>query len=607
MTKHIIQLCVIFFAFQLKGIAQTVEIDSNGLKLIRITHTDQIIKNEQDKFQRFIGAVVIEHDGIKMTCDSAFLYLEKNYVEAFGNVNILKANGTNAHSDYMKYTGNNNTAYMKDNVSIVDGANTLFTQDLTYNIKTKIGKYTKGGTLQTEGTTVSSVNGNYNGYSQQTYFKDSVFITNEKYNIESKELTYNIKTKVVKMLDESVIVTENSTIYTKTGTYDSKNSQANFTSRTTVESEDQIIIGNTLTYNDKTGMGKARGNVYIIDTKNETKLTSDEAAYNKLTGYGKAIGHVRIENEGGKSILTAQTTEYNKKTGYAIAKGNVEFIDTVQKSKLKAGVVEFNEFSKFMLASVNPKLITVDDEDSLFMRSDTMMSIRMKDFSSLKRIPVPSNNKKGNSTNTTYNMLYADSTAKGLEGEEEPKIIIANHTVKLFADSMQAVCDSLIYSQQDSTFRLYKKPVLWSKKQQSNADTIFIHTINNKLAELNLRNNALLISETGFETMYDQVAGTFIDAYFTENKIQYVHVNQNAESIYYAKDESEAYIGTNRAESAEMNVYFTDQEVDHIVFITDPKGDFYPIDKLTESLKFLNSFQLLTERKPKSKQEILED
>lgn len=598
-------LLLLLIGFTFYNHAQVVSIDSNGLKLIRITHTDQIIKREGDIFQRFVGTVQIEHDGITMTCDSAFLFLEKNYVEAFGNVNILKANGTNAHSDYIRYTGNNNTAYMSGNVSIVDGSNTLTTQELTYNIKTKIGKYNKGGSLTADGTTVTSVVGNYNGYSQQAYFKDSVVVVNEKYTIESKELTYNMKSKVVKLLNESTIITENSTIYTKTGTYDSKTSQANFTSRTTVESEDQIIIGNTMTYNDKSGIGKAKGDVYVIDAKNETKLTSKEVEYNKITGYGKATGNVVIENEGGKSTLYADVSEYNKKTGYARAKGNVEFRDTVEKSTLLAGLLEYNEFSKFMLASLNPKLITINEKDTLYMRGDTMLSVRLRDTADMKMMALRDEKKK-NILGYTYKLLYADSTYKS-EEKDEPKLIIANHHVKLFADSMQAVCDSIAYSQLDSTFRLYKNPVMWSKDQQCVADTIFIHTINNKLAEVNLRNNAFLISMTGYETLYDQVAGIFIDAFFENNEIYYVHVNQNAESIYYARDDDKAFIGANRADGAELKVYFVEKEVDHIVFVNEPKGNFFPIDKLQDSNKFLSAFKLHTDRKPKSKKEILED
>lgn len=584
-----------------------VAIDSSGIKLIQITHTDNILKREGDVFQRFVGSVQIEHDGFTMTCDSAFLFPDKNYVEAFGNVNILKANGTNVHSDYMRYTGSNSTAFLKGNVSITDAANSLFTQELIYNIKTKIGKYTQGGTLTAEGTTVNSRLGNYNGFTQQTWFKDSVVVSNEKYSIESKELTYNIKTKVVKILDESVIYTENSTIWSRSGTYDSKNTQAVFNSRTTVESDDQIIIGNALTYNDQSGMGKAKGDVYVIDTKNETKLTADEAEYNKLTGYGKATGHVRIESEGGKSILRSEVTEYNKKTGYAIARGKVIFEHTVQQTSLLPGIMEYHAFSKFMLATVNPKLITVADGDSLFMRADTMYSLRIQDREKLKWIPELSSAKKS-PTAYRYSLLYADSTYRNPDPkQEEPKLIIGHRNIKLFSDSMQAVCDSLSYSQADSTFRLYKNPVMWSKNQQSHADTVFIKTIDNKLSEVNLRNNALLVSLTGYENVYDQVSGLFIDAFFERNEIQRVHVDQNAESIYYAKDDAGAYIGTNRAESAEMTVFFINKEVDHILFVNDPKGNFYPIDQLTDTIRYLNSFKLFTERKPKSKEEVMQD
>ncbi len=598
----------LFMLFQsVTTTAQVVEFDSTGMKIIKISHADSVIgfNNAKSSYQRLLGAVTIEHDGFIMTCDSAHLFMSNNYVEAFSNVNIAKANGINAHGDYIKYTGNNNTAYMKGNVQIVDGSNILNTEELTYNIKTKIGKYYKQGTIQTEETTISSEEGSYNGYSQQTYFKKNVFVTNAKYNIESKELTYNIKTKVVKILDQSTIISDNSTIHSKNGTYDSKTGNAVFTSRTTVETEDQTIIGNKLTYNEQTGNATATGDVVVIDVKNETVLNADKVDYNKKTGNGKATNHVKIEKENGKNILYANEAIYNKLNGYVKTTGNVVIIDTEQKSTLRAGIVEFNENSSFMLATVNPKLITLTETDSLFLRADTMMNIRIRDEKKLSKINI--NPQKKEKPIMVYNLLYADSTFKTLEDEDDKKIIIANVKVKIYSDSMQGVCDSLIYNQNDSSFKLYKNPIVWSKNQQSNADTIFIYTENNKLKKLQLINNAFLLSLTGFETYYDQVSGIYIDAYFENNEIQQVHVNQNAESIYFAKDDNEAYLGSNKSESATMTVYFKDKEVQKISCIDNPKQVFTPIDKETDATKFLNTFRLLTDQKPKSKEEILRD
>ncbi len=598
---------LLLLLFHCSLLAQSSSLDSSGLKIIQIVHVDSLLgtNGEGNNFQRLLGSVVIEHDSVHMTCDSAHFYQDQNTIEAFSNVVISKANGATATSDYIKYTGSNNTAFMKGNAQIMDDGKTLTTDELTYNIKTKIGSYNKGGTLQTDSTTVTSEIGNYNGYTQQTYFKNNVVVTNPKYNIESKELTYNIKSKIVKLLDESTVLTENSTIYTKGGTYDSKNESAIFDKRSTVENENQIITGNTLTYNEKTGQAVAIGNVIIIDTVKGSKITADKTEYNKISGYGKAIGHVHIDQDSGKTQLTANELEYNKKTGYVKALGRVILLDTVQKTTLLAGVVESNEYTKFMLATEFPKLISIADGDTLYMRADTMMSVRVKDVMIIKKVPSEIN-KKNKTRTYTYNLLIADSSFAS-ENEQEPKLIIANRHVRLFSDSLQAVCDSFSYTQSDSMFRLYRNPIIWSKNQQTNADTIYMHTKDNKLSELNLLHDALLISSTGYATMYDQIAGSLIDAYFIQNEIQFVHVNQNAESIYYAKDEGGAYIGANKAEGAEIKIYFEDKAIRRLVILNDPKGVMYPMDKLPDDQKYLANFKILTDKKPKSKAEILED
>jgi len=56
-----------------------------------------------------------------------------------------------------------------------------------------------------------------------------------------------------------------------------------------------------------------------------------------------------------------------------------------------------------------------------------------------------------------------------------------------------------------------------------------------------------------------------------------------------------------------MTVYFKDKEVQKISCVDNPKQVFTPIDKETDATKFLNTFRLLTDQKPKSKEEILRD
>ncbi|MEZ5047812.1 MAG: OstA-like protein [Chitinophagaceae bacterium] len=578
--------------------------DSLQLKLIKINHTDSLRKYENQVYTSFLGTVMIEHEGIQMTCDSAHLYLENNFVEAFNNVHITKANGTTAEAQYVKYTGNNYTAYMKDGVSIIDGNNTLHTEELTYNIKTKIGKYFQGGTLQNEETTISSDLGTYNGYNKQAYFRKNVIVSHPKYNIETEELTYNTNTKVVKFIAPATIINEENYIETKGGTYNTETGNATFTERTHIENQEQIIEANNIKYNDKIGKAFAKGNVIVVDQKNESTLYANQANYNKQTGFGDAEGDVLIIQSNGKTTIRADKTIFNKKTAYSQLNGHVIIIDTSEKSKLLAGQVQYNNHTKFMLATQHPVLISKQDEDSLYLRADTMINIIHQDISTLSYIPQ----KDGKKTIYVYNLLYTDSNfiERSDEDNETQRVIIANHHVKLYSDSLQAVCDSLSYSQVDSAFRLFKKPILWNQKQQASGDTIYIFTTaNNKIKKIELKQNALLISQSIYEAFYDQISGGYIDAFFENNKIHKAFVNQNAQSLYFAKDDDERYSGVNISESSSIKILFEDEKIDKIVLYEKPSGVFHPIDKITDAEKKLNTFVLYTEQRPKNKQEIL--
>jgi len=54
------------------------------------------------------------------------------------------------------------------------------------------------------------------------------------------------------------------------------------------------------------------------------------------------------------------------------------------------------------------------------------------------------------------------------------RYFLAFHHVRIFNDSLQAVCDSLYYSTEDSTFRLFKDPVAWNDKTQIKGDTMYL-------------------------------------------------------------------------------------------------------------------------------------
>ena len=83
------------------------------------------MQTDSGLMQRMIESVQLRQGETLMSCDSAYLNLVTNNMEAFGNVRISQPGGTQVTSDYLRYTGNKKLAYLRGNVSLTDGKNNL--------------------------------------------------------------------------------------------------------------------------------------------------------------------------------------------------------------------------------------------------------------------------------------------------------------------------------------------------------------------------------------------------------------------------------------------------------------------------------------------------
>lgn len=276
-----------FFAFlanaqQAKDTAGTMSINIEGAKRLVQDKTDTAT------IFRFYGDVRLSQGTTVMTCDTAFLNQEANNMEAFGNVNIVQAGGTSVTSNYLRYTGNTKLAYLNGDVSLTDGKNSLWSEELNYDLGNKIGSYNNGGTLKSEATTVSSNIGVYHVKEKDARFSEDVYVTDPQYNVTSTDLGYNTETKMVTFFGSSTIISDKSKLTTNSGTWDGKNEVAHFRERSSAENKDQYIEADFLDYDKRTGIGIAKGNVYALDTAMHTTLYCGLAVYNEKTRQTRA-------------------------------------------------------------------------------------------------------------------------------------------------------------------------------------------------------------------------------------------------------------------------------------------------------------------------------
>ena len=182
----------------------------------------------------------------------------------------------------------------------------------------------------------------------------------------------------------------------------------------------------------------------------------------------------------------------------------------------------------------------------------------------------------------------------------------AYYHVRIYSDSLQAVGDSMFYSGEDSAFRLFKQPIVWSRESQVTGDTIYLFTQNKKPSRLYVFENALSIDKVG-PAYYNQVKGRTINGYFKNGNMDYIRAKGNAESIYYAQDEGNKYIGVNKATSDIIDMYFEEKKPQKVVFRSNLQGTTYPMRQVNHDELRLRGFKWLDNLRPKSKYDLFAD
>lgn len=260
-----------------------------------------------------------------------------------------------------------------------------------------------------------------------------------------------------------------------------------------------------------------------------------------------------------------------------------------------------------MLATIKPVMKQMNGKDSLFIRADTLFSAPVpKKGDTVKTVLAIKKKEKGKKKKTVTGIAAVEDTT--MADSSGPRYFIGYHHVLIFSDSMQGRCDSISYSDEDSIMRMMYDPITWSRKSQITGDTILMYMDSSKVKKVYVPNNALVVSQSGppKAKLFDQVQGKTLTGYFKNNTIDNMIVRPNAEAIYYAKDDRDAYIGVNEASSERMRIFFKDEELNVILFEKDVKQKLTPLDKADIPAMKLSRFKWLEDKRPKTLAELFQ-
>lgn len=525
--------------------------DTMDIVLVRKTDRFRYVKKDSvTELQMLAGNVFLEQGTTKFYCDSAVINPATGVVEAFGNVHINDADSIHTYAQYLIYYSNEKKAYLKKNVRLTDGKGVLTTNDLEYDTNLKIGTYTNGGKVVSDKTVLTSKEAIYYGDMKDVYFKKDVKMKDPEYDLATDSLLFNTDSRIATFITKTRIVSDSGRrdITTSEGYYDMKNKVAKFGRRPVIKDGTTFVTGDDVGFDDNTGDSYARGNAVFRDTAQ------------------------------GISIL-ANDLKANKKTNT-------------------------------LLATQRPLMIIKQKEDSVFVSADTLYSARLTDKADFQKTfirPVQVvTDSLGTDSTALSDSLWRLTVLDPADTTNRNRYFQAWHRVRIFSDSLQAVCDSLFYSGVDSIFRMFHDPVAWANGTQVTGDTIYLYTKNKDPERLHVFDNGLVINRTA-EDFYNQIKGNTINGYFTDGVINYMRAKGSAESIYYAQDQDSAYSGVNRSTADIIDFYFANKELNRVVFRSSVEGTMYPFRQVNHGEMRLRGFKWLEKRRPKTKFELFED
>jgi len=500
--------------------------------------------NDTTELQILAGNVKLRQGSTLFYCDSCIINNRIHLLEAFGNVHINDADTANAYSDYLRYLTDKRVAYLQKNVRLTDGKATLTTNNLEYDVETKLGIYTNGGkVVNNKKSVLTSTEGYYYTDLKDIYFKKNVELNDPAYYLKSDSLLYNTESEVARFIAETFIKdSSNRNIITKEGYYDTKNKKAEFGLRPVIQDGPRRYTGNTVITNDSTHISQIIGNAIIVDTTDATTVIAGEVLANSETGT--------------------------------------------------------------MLAFNKPLMIVKQDQDSIFITADTLFSARLSDLYKAGDSVKTLNASDSIQVDTVKTVKVVNSKEK----DSTDRYFQAFYHVRIFSDSVQAVSDSMFYSFKDSVFRLYKDPVVWSKENQVTGDTILLFTKNKKADRFKVFENSLLVSKVQGDffnqvkslRMDGYLTDGSIDSVRARGFAECVYYIQNEDSSFTGVNQSSSDVMDIYFASDSTG----GRALQRVVFRSAVKGTLWPMRAKTAEELRLQNFKWLDDRRPKTKYEL---
>ena len=348
------------------------------------------------------------------------------------------------------------------------------------------------------------------------------------------------------------------------GEYNPSTKQSVFNYNVQLVNPQFTLTSDTLEYNTLTKIANIVGPSDIDSDNNH--IYSELGTYNTMTGKAYLYNRSILTNDGKQ--LTGDTLYYDRDAGTGEAFRNMVMTDTINKNMMTGEYGFYNEKTKFAFATDKAVGIDYSQGDSLFLHGDTLM---MRTFH-----------------------LDTDTMFREMQ---------AFHKVRFYRTDVQGVADSLVFSTKDSCLTMYQDPILWNKNQQLVGEKICIYMNDSTIDWAHIINQALSVEELD-STMYNQVTGKEMKAYFRDGEMHKTEVIGSVRLVYYPMDSDSTLIGMNVSETSKLEIYLEHQKLERMVMSPQSNGTLYPMLMIPKGKDKLENFVWFDYIRPLNKEDI---
>lgn len=404
----------------------------------------------------------------------------------------------------------------------------------------------------------------YDGNTQIAEVRMNVRMENKNTTLLTDSLNYDRVYNLGYFFDGGTLMDEQNVLTSEWGEYNPSTKQSVFNYNVQLVNPQFTLISDTLEYNTMTKIADIVGPSDIDSDNNH--IYSELGTYNTLTGKAYLYNRSILTNEGKQ--LTGDTLYYDRDAGIGEAFRNMVMTDTVNKNMMTGEYGYYNEKTKFAFATDRAVGIDYSQGDSLFLHGDTLM---MRTFCL--------------DTDTMYREMQAF------------------HKVRFYRTDVQGVADSLVFSTKDSCLTMYTDPILWNKNQQLVGEKICIYMNDSTIDWAHIINQALSVENLD-STLYNQVTGKEMKAYFRDGEMHKTEVIGSVRLVYYPMDSDSTLIGMNVSETSLLEIYLKHQKLERMVMSPQSNGTLYPMLMIPQGKDKLENFVWFDYIRPLDKTDI---